>query len=567
MIDAQTAEFELEEELTRLRESELLLHVIADNVPDLIAVVAENGRRIWNNHAYAERLGYDPAELRETDSMVEIHPDDLGIVKGAFLQAMAEGRGPRIEYRMKRRDGSWIPLESEGRAVENWAGHRKCLVIVARDISERKRRELEEQRLTQLQTSRAKALSDLACSEDLQSGNLKLCFSRAVQATLQNSQFQRASVWMLNAEKTVLSCMAFHGNGEEHGETITAREHPDFFKALSAKRLLAISSLRSVDRTHGVPGLFQEKGAAGLVCVPFRRGCEILGTIVCERTDFVTGWDPGDASFATALADALVLAIDARERLDAHDRLAASQKQLAGELNNAAEYVRSLLPAPMKGEIEIDWRFTPSEALGGDAFCYHPIDEEHLAIYLLDVVGHGVRAALLSVTAIHQLLKGFLDAADLLDPKKVLTKLNDSFQMDECDGMYFTLWYGVYNKPERRLSYASAGHPPALLFAKDSPEPQHLHTPGLMIGGVPFTRYESRSCEIEPGSQLFVFSDGVYEIPLPTGKMGTLRELIANLAVLRFGDLDRVIDTVRAMQAPGQTCFDDDVSLMRVTFH
>ncbi len=87
--------------------------------------------------------------------------------------------------------------------------------------------------------------------------------------------------------------------------------------------------------------------------------------------------------------------INLLERNEAHQAMVESQKQLAEELAEAATYVRSLLPAPLAEEIRTDWRFITSTSLGGDSFGYHWLDADHFAMYLLDVSGHGVGAALL----------------------------------------------------------------------------------------------------------------------------------------------------------------------------
>ena len=92
------------------------------------------------------------------------------------------------------------------------------------------------------------------------------------------------------------------------------------------------------------------------------------------------------------------------ERNEAYRRLAESQKQLADEVAQAAKYVCSLLPEPIaKGPVRVDWRFVPSTQLGGDSFGYHWLDDDHFAVYLLDVSGHGVGASLLSVSAMNVL--------------------------------------------------------------------------------------------------------------------------------------------------------------------
>jgi len=124
-----------------------------------------------------------------------------------------------------------------------------------------------------------------------------------------------------------------------------------------------------------------------------------------------------------------------------------TQKRLEEELQEAAKYVISILPAPMEKPFPISWAYDPSTELGGDSFGYHWIDDTHFGIYLLDVCGHGVGAALLSVAAINVLRSGSLKEVDFLDPAQVLAGLNDTFQMERHNNMYFTIWYGVYHAP------------------------------------------------------------------------------------------------------------------------
>lgn len=551
--------------LDELRSSALLLEVIADNVADLIAVVDCKGRRIWNNFAYARRLGYEPDELKGSDSMVEIHPEDVALVRETFAKSMEEGRGKRIEYRMRRKDGSWVTLESEGRVAKNWNGHERCLVVVARDITSRKEAEREREERNQLLIERARALAEFTGSESLQDGLVWVCFGAGAETAVRLTSFHHVSAWTLESVGKQLTRQYRSGSEMQPPPiTFSAAEAPDFFKLLRSERVIAARSIAEDKRLVGVAGTFSAEGVVAMLVVPLRRGTTVLGALVCERIAAVTQWDLDELAFVTSLADGLVLALDARERLEAHERLRQSQHQLASELREAANYVQSLLPPRGQGELETDWRFIPSAALGGDAFGHHWVDPQHLAIYLLDVVGHGVRAALVSVAVMNQLRAGSLGNTDRLDPKQVLTALNESFQMDEQDGMYFTLWYGIYDKAQRRLLYASAGHPPALLFSKNSAEPRQLHTPGLMIGAIPGAQYEVASCEVEPGSQLYVFSDGVYEIERPNGTTATLPELMRTLA-RADGDLDRVVAAARAMQAAEKTGFADDFSLLRLT--
>ena len=116
-----------------------------------------------------------------------------------------------------------------------------------------------------------------------------------------------------------------------------------------------------------------------------------------------------------------------------------------------------------KASFGTDWRFIPSAELGGDSFGYHWLDDEHFAFYLLDVSGHGVGSALLSVSAMNALRSQALPQTDFRLPGQVLGALNNAFQMDQQNGLFFTIWYGVYHKPTRRLDFSGGGHPPGLL--------------------------------------------------------------------------------------------------------
>jgi sigma-B regulation protein RsbU (phosphoserine phosphatase) len=258
------------------------------------------------------------------------------------------------------------------------------------------------------------------------------------------------------------------------------------------------------------------------------------------------------------------------ERRAAYAALKKSQERLAEELSEAGKYVISLLPPPLKGEVATDWRFIPSVELGGDAFGYHWIDPDHFALYLLDVCGHGVKAALLSISAMNVLRTETLPATDFRQPSQVLSGMNDAFQMDRHDGMYFTLWYGVYERSTRQLSFANGGHPPAVLFAgpsADAAEPVELSNHGMIVGAFPGTTFDQQVRLLSDFSRLYVFSDGIYEVSRPDGPMLTFQEfvdILSSESKSPVSPVERTIDRIRAEH--GQEDFEDDVSIIEVTF-
>jgi phosphoserine phosphatase RsbU/P len=253
------------------------------------------------------------------------------------------------------------------------------------------------------------------------------------------------------------------------------------------------------------------------------------------------------------------------QRNEAYRALVQSQQALAAELAEAAQYVRSLLPAPLDGAITTAWEFVSSTSLGGDGFGYFAVDDEHFAMFLLDVCGHGVGAALLSVSAMNALTAQTLPAVDFREPAAVLAGLNDAFQMEKHNNMYFTIWYGVLHRPTRALRFASAGHPPALVLAEGR-EPERLRTEAMPIGTMPDMPFKDGATLLPPAALLYLFSDGAYEITRPDGTLMRYDDLVALLTARRepsgAGRVAAIIDAVRGEQ--GGPHFEDDFSLLEL---
>lgn len=243
--------------------------------------------------------------------------------------------------------------------------------------------------------------------------------------------------------------------------------------------------------------------------------------------------------------------------------------RLMAELSTAATYVRHLLPSPLtEGLIRTNWRFIPSASLGGDAFDYHWIDNDHFAMVLLDVCGHGVGPALLSISVINLLRAGSLSSVDPRCPSSVLAALNEAFPMRQHEGMFFTLWYGVYRPSDRTLRYAGAGHPPAIVLPRGrGGNTVSLESDGPMIGIGPGLDYPSREYVMPPNSQLYLYSDGIFEIADPEGNYWHLDEFIASMGRLGADCGCRIEEMLRHTHAlrHGQP-YDDDVSMVEFTF-
>lgn len=187
-------------------------------------------------------------------------------------------------------------------------------------------------------------------------------------------------------------------------------------------------------------------------------------------------------------------------------------KRIDFELNRAAEYISSLLPEPLRQKnISADYYFKPSIALGGDVLGYHFLDEDNLALYLLDVSGHGVGAALHSVSIINSIRFQNLSGTDFKSPKEVLAGLNKIYQMTKHNNLFFTIWYGCLNLNNYELKYSSAGHPPAILINKNNVS-NFLSVDNFIIGGIYDYNYIEKTLQLFPGDSIYIYSDGVFEI-------------------------------------------------------
>jgi serine phosphatase RsbU (regulator of sigma subunit) len=249
-------------------------------------------------------------------------------------------------------------------------------------------------------------------------------------------------------------------------------------------------------------------------------------------------------------------------------REAERSDELDRDLETASRYIRSLLPAPIqRGPVRAEWVFQPSAKLGGDALGYFQIDAHRFAGYLIDVSGHGIGAAVHTVSVLNVMRQRALPGVDLSDPAQVLTRLNAMFPMDEHGGLFFTMWYGVYDAPSRTLWFASAGQHPAYLVAADRSSMQPLHTRNPMIGALPDHRFVSAAVDVYPGSLLHVFSDGLFEIDAIDGKPGRLADFAPQLLKPPepgMTEPERLQAAARGLSRPGPP--EDDVSVLTVTF-
>ncbi len=251
------------------------------------------------------------------------------------------------------------------------------------------------------------------------------------------------------------------------------------------------------------------------------------------------------------------------------DRVLAAQRDLENDLLEAAEFVKAILPLPTEKPLPVEWRFIPSKRLGGDSFGYGMIDNETFAFYLLDVSGHGLGAALLSVAVLNVLRSKSLKDADFKNPSSVLFALNNAFPMEQYGDKYFTIWYGVLNLKTLQLNFSSAGHPPALVLRNNgiTNEVLRVGNKNFFVGGLSDSEYDSDTVTLKPEDSILLFSDGVYELERTDGSTMNLDDFEKLLLEHSSDSLALDVLLAELEKIKSSETFDDDFSIMKISLH
>jgi len=289
--------------------------------------------------------------------------------------------------------------------------------------------------------------------------------------------------------------------------------------------------------------------------------------------DKVKALDSGADDFLSKPIDKneLIASVRAGLRIyQLNQELQLQKRLLETELAEASDYIKSILPPPLKGGVEILTDFIPSSQLGGDCYDFYWLDPDHLAIYLIDTSGHGVGSALLSVSILNLLRSQSFGKETFYNPEAIMTELNRAFQMSQHNGRYFTMWYGVFQRSQRKLTYANAGHPTGLLIEGNCENPTIKELPSLdmPIGFFPGIKYTSSEILIAPDSKLYIFSDGIFEVMQEHGSIWGMPKFFSFLAKKSCQN-EQISASSVLLEIQNETPnakFEDDVSLLQINF-
>lgn len=382
-------------ELAR-RQSEANYRLIMENTNDLISRCTPEGIYLFVSDSVRSLLGYEPEDMIGHLANDFLHPDDD--------VPLINTKNPLVRHRLRRRDGSYIWVETNRRFLRNHISHNQLEILaVSRDISEYIQAEKKLQKLNEVleqkvaertaaleevniqfleeivernrveKTLRASeqrlrrqsnALLELTKHRTRTGGDLYLAIQEITEVAAQTLEVERASVWLYNDEQTRIFCIDLYAqNSDIHCSEmpISVRDYPQYFQALNAERILAINDAKNDPRTQEL--LDNYLGLAGIVSLldaPIRLAGKIVGVICIEHIGNLRQWALEEENFAASLADFVALAMEESERKRAEAELQKANEELERRVQ---ERTAALQASNEQLRIEIQERQQATEAL------------------------------------------------------------------------------------------------------------------------------------------------------------------------------------------------------------
>ncbi len=275
----------------------------------------------------------------------------------------------------------------------------------------------------------------------------------------------------------------------------------------------------------------------------------------------------------SSLNDALELHRIVTAEKELNRKLTEAYSTIKQDIEKAAELQRQFLPN--SGETihncTFDWIFLPSVFVSGDSFNYFPLDDKRIAFYIVDVSGHGLPAAFLSVSLSrtlsanfrNQLLYNFENGSAINKPSVVVKMLNEQFLSRGHSAEYFTMLYGVIDLENDIIQFTQAGHPSPILI-KSGGKAEFLQSKGFPVGILPEADYCDQVVNFKIGDRFIVYTDGITECAGIKKKIQTQNQLLDFLNIHTIGTADNLLkDLTQQLNiwASGED-FNDDITML-----
>ena len=279
--------------------------------------------------------------------------------------------------------------------------------------------------------------------------------------------------------------------------------------------------------------------------VPLLSKSEVIGAVVLQSYVDRGRYTESDVQTMSFVSSQIASAIERKQAEEESRRyteqLAAAHTRIKQDLEMSARIQQARLPkrAPNAPGFEFAWLFDACEEIAGDMFNFIRLDEDRLGIYILDVSGHGIPAALLSMSLSRSLTAATDGSGALLregpsgmepaSPAEVAARMNRRYPMSTETNQYFTMLYGILDIRDHSFTFCRGGHPAPILVNKDGAR-ELDEALGPAIGILPNASFTESTVRLEPGDRLFLFTDGVDEAANQTGEEFGLPRILEALA-------------------------------------
>jgi sigma-B regulation protein RsbU (phosphoserine phosphatase) len=259
-------------------------------------------------------------------------------------------------------------------------------------------------------------------------------------------------------------------------------------------------------------------------------------------------------------------------------QLSHYQEELQDALQSAAHIQHKLIPTrqPSYDNLLYSWEFMPCKQVGGDLFNIVQLDEQTVMTYLIDVSGHGISSAMVTVS-VHQSLSRHTGQLvkrpterppfyEITSPRRVLQELETEYPFERFEE-FFTISYLLINPHTGHIRYSNAGHLPPLLLRRDGGV-ERLNAGGTIIGVGNLVDFEEGEARLNPGDRLFMYTDGITEHCDETGEAYGEERFLEQLLSRRDMPLDDVTQNalIAMREFGGSTLPIDDVTLLGIEF-
>lgn len=448
-----------------LQESEERYRDLFENSTDLIQCVNAEGKLIYVNRSWKETLGYNDQEINQLNIFDIIEESSRTYCLDEFARVMQGETLNNVGTVFKTKDGRLVKVE----------GNVNCQFVngkpaatrgIFRDVTVQKK---TLKLLKESERQFRKVMEDVQLVAIMldKEGNIKFC----------NDFLLRLTGWQR--------------------EDVVGRNWFEIFIPPSLREKL-FSNFKELSMQKKVSTFYHIE--------------EILKSdqeiVIISFNSMVLLDQDGNFNCQTCIGE------DITERRRAEEVILKQNRIMQNELNMAAQVQRQMLPnkfPELKG-VKSSWEFRPSVFVAGDMFNIFQFNDTHMGFYILDVMGHGVKAALKSVS-LNNLLKPDLNIKNdgsLYFPAQTLNFINKNLVSEFSDGSFATIFYGVLDTETLELNFARAGHCPPILVSADNPI-YELKDGGPAIGLSEKVIYQNFTMQLKPGDRLYLYTDGIPE--------------------------------------------------------